>query len=37
MDPKGYLKKAAGNTYIHTEENRVQYFEMFEDNTGALR
>ena len=31
MDPKGYLKKAAGATYIHTEENKVYYYEMCED------
>ena len=37
MDPKGYLKKAAGNTYIHTEENNVQYFKSCEDNAGELR
>ena len=36
MDPKGYLKKAAGNAYIHTEENKVRYFEMCE-NIGGLR
>jgi len=36
MDPKGYLKKAAGNAYIHTEENEVRYFEMCED-IGGLR
>lgn len=37
MDPKGYLKKAAGNTYIHTEENRVHYFQMCNDNVGGIR
>ena len=37
MDPKGYLKKAAGNAYVHTEENQVQYFEMCEDNAGGSR
>lgn len=35
MDPKRYLRKAAGNTYIHTEENKVHYFEMCEDNAGT--
>lgn len=33
IDPKGYLKKAAGTTYIHTEENKVHYYEMHEDST----
>ena len=37
MDPKGYLRRAAGNTYVHTEENQVHYFEMREDNAGGLR
>jgi len=27
LDPNGYLAKAAGSTYVHTEENRVYYFE----------
>ncbi|KAF8969131.1 hypothetical protein BDZ97DRAFT_1915494 [Flammula alnicola] len=27
VDPKGYLAKAAGSTYVHTEENKVYYFE----------
>jgi len=31
MDPKGYLRKAAGTTYIHTKENKVYYFEKCED------
>jgi hypothetical protein len=37
MDPMGYLKKAAGNKYIHTEENKVHYFEMCEDSARGLR
>lgn len=37
MDPKAYLRKAAGTTYIHTEENRVHYYEMCEDSTGETR
>jgi hypothetical protein len=37
IDPKGYFKKAAGNTFIHTEENQVHYFKMFEDNEGGLK
>ena len=32
MDPKGYLRKAAGATYVHTEENKVYYFEKCEDS-----
>jgi hypothetical protein len=27
VDPNGYLAKAAGATYVHTEENKVYYFE----------
>ena len=27
VDPNGYLAKAAGSTYVHTEENKVYYFE----------
>ena len=37
MDPKGYLRKAAGAKYIHTDENRVHYYEMSEDSTGEAR
>lgn len=37
MDPKGYLKKAAGTTYIYTEENKVHYYETYEDNAGETR
>jgi hypothetical protein len=37
IDPKGYLRKAAGTTYIHTEENRVHYYEMCADSTGETR
>lgn len=37
VDPKGYLKKAAGHMFIHTEENQVHYFEMCEDIAGELR
>ena len=35
MDPKRYLRKAAGVKYIHTEENKVYYFEREEDKMGA--
>lgn len=27
VDPNGYLAKVAGSTYVHTEENKVYYFE----------
>ena len=27
VDPNGYLAKAAGSTYVHTEENKVYYYE----------
>ena len=27
VDPNGYLAKAAGSAYVHTEENKVYYFE----------
>jgi hypothetical protein len=37
MDPKGYLRKAAGTTYIHTEENKVYYFEKCEDQNRGTR
>jgi hypothetical protein len=37
MDPKGYLKKAAGMKYVHTKENKVYYFEMCEDTTEETR
>jgi hypothetical protein len=35
IDPKGYLRKAAGTTYVYTKENKVCYFKMCEDNTGG--
>ena len=27
IDPKGYLKKAAGNLFVHTKENKVWYYK----------
>ena len=27
VDPHGYLTKAAGGAYIHTEDNKVRYYE----------
>jgi len=35
MDPKGHLRKAAGTKYIHAEDNRVCYFEKYEDCEGG--
>jgi hypothetical protein len=32
VDPNGYLAKAAGSTYVHTEENKVYYFEKITGN-----
>ena len=37
IDPRGYLKKAAGTKYVHTEENKVYYFETSEDSSGERR
>ena len=37
MDPRGYLRKAAGTMYVHTEENKVYYFEMCKDSMGRAR
>lgn len=34
MDPKGSLRKAAGTSYIHTEDNKVLYFEKCDDVGG---
>jgi hypothetical protein len=34
VDPNGYLAKAAGTTYVHTEENKVYYFEKAIDGKG---
>lgn len=34
MDPKGSLRKAAGASYVHIEDNKVLYFERC-DNTGG--
>ena len=35
MDPKGYLRKAAGGMYIHTEDNRVRYYEKCQASIGG--
>jgi hypothetical protein len=34
VDPNGYLAKAAGSTYVHTEENKVYYFEKARNSKG---
>ena len=35
MDPKGYLRRAAGMTYIHIVEKKVYYFKLLQDETGT--
>ena len=37
IDPKGYLKKAAGNLFVHTEENKVRYYEKHKGSAGDIR
>ena len=37
VDPNGYLAKAAGSTYVHTEENKVYYYERINDRQGGSR
>lgn len=27
IDPQGFLARAAGPNYVHTEENKVHYYE----------
>ena len=34
VDPNGYLAKAAGSMYVHTEENKVYYFEKAGNGKG---
>ena len=34
VDPNGYLAKVAGSTYVHTEENKVYYFEKAGNGKG---
>lgn len=34
VDPFGTLAKAAGTAYVHTEENKVYYFEKTCDSNG---
>lgn len=37
IDPKGYLKKAAGDLYVHTEENKVHYYEKHNGSAEEVR
>lgn len=37
IDPMGYLKKAAGNLFVHTEENKVRYYEKHKCSSGEIR
>jgi hypothetical protein len=37
IDPKGYLAKAAGDSFVHTEENKVWYYEKHEGSAGEIR
>lgn len=37
IDPDGILQKAAGDSFVHTEDNSVSYFELLEDNQSGLR
>lgn len=37
IDPKGYLKKAAGDSFVHTEENKIRYYEKHKGSSGEIR
>ena len=37
IDPKGYLKKAAGDLFVHTKENKVRYYEKHKGKAGEIR
>jgi hypothetical protein len=37
IDPKGYLTKAAGDLFVHTEENKVRYYEKHKGSAGEIR
>ena len=37
IDPKGYAMKAAGDSFMHTEENQVRYYEKHEGTGGEIR
>ena len=34
VDPNSYLEKVAGSAYVHTEENKVYYFEKTGNGQG---
>ena len=37
IDPKGYLKEAAGDLFVHTKENKVWYYEKQKSTAGEIR
>ena len=37
IDPKGYLKKAAGDLFVHTEENKVWYYKKHKNSAREIR
>ena len=37
IDPNGFLKKAAGDLFVHTEENKVYYYEKLKSSSGEIR
>ena len=36
IDPKGFLKKAAGDLFVHTEEKKVHYYEKHKSSSGQI-
>jgi hypothetical protein len=37
IDPKGYLTKAAGDSFVHTTENKVWYYKKHQGSAGEIR
>jgi hypothetical protein len=37
VDPKGLLELLSGDDLVHTEENKVSYFEMIADENRKKR
>ena len=37
IDLKGYVMKAAGDSFVHTEENKVRYYQKHEGGGGEIR
>ena len=37
IDPQGLLARAAGSTYVHTEQNAVKYYTRMTENEGNNR